>query len=165
MDNCTPSRIDRHVRELLLKLGSPGAPQYVPVIPESYAKVNECLEAVSEKIRRADGDIAFGWCIWKTPLMTEAEFHAVWKSPSGELIDATPKEPPEERILFVGHGRNLWLDAANVDNVRINNTGSPIVDDLILVNEAIFAIANRGDLCQHQSRGRLSRNHSLSDRA
>jgi len=149
VDNCTPSSIDRHVGELLLKLGSSGAPQYVLVAPESYGSVDECLDAVSEKIRRDGGNIVFGWCIWKTPMITEAEFHAVWKSPSGDLIDVTPKEPPEQRILFVTHDRNLWLDVANVDNVRINNTGSPLVDDFILVNEAIFAIANKGDRSQH----------------
>jgi hypothetical protein len=145
MDNMTPSRIGRCVKELLLRLGLNLEPVYVPVATEVNARVNECLDAVTEKVNTSGGTIEYGWNIWKAPLLTEAEFHAVWKSPAGTLIDVTPKEPPEERILFVPDGRNLWADRKNVDNIRVNNTGSPIVDDFISICEAMFGIRNKGD--------------------
>jgi hypothetical protein len=43
-----------------------------------------------------------GWTIWEWPsTMIEAEFHAVWRSPAGELIDVSPKGQGESVILFV----------------------------------------------------------------
>lgn len=55
-----------------------------------------------EKVRHDGGAIVFGWTIWEWPkVMLTAEFHAVWESPDGDLIDITPKPQRETSIIFV----------------------------------------------------------------
>jgi hypothetical protein len=88
------------------------------------------------------GDIIYGWQIWKGELRCEAEFHAVWRTISGDLIDITPKGFPIERILFVQDDR-VQYKGAQVDNIRINCTSNVLVNDFIDVRKALFRIMNK----------------------
>jgi len=138
-----PQRIDRRVKYLLSKLSSIHPPVYIPVSPELYARVNDCFVAMRQKVDRDGGTIVCGWQIWQTPLITEAEYHAVWRSPEGILLDITPKMVHVKNILFV-EDDTIEYDGSQVDNIRINNTSNTLVDDLISVNEALFYIMNKG---------------------
>lgn len=88
----TPVEIDDDVKKLISTVCPDSRPIYLPVEPESYAQVNECFPAVAEKIKRDGGSRVIGWQIWKTNIIVEAEFHALWESPQGELKDITPNQ-------------------------------------------------------------------------
>jgi hypothetical protein len=60
-----------------------------------------CHLNVAHRVKRHGGERVFGWMIWTGPMFTEGEFHSVWRSPDGELMDITPRVDGEEFILFV----------------------------------------------------------------
>lgn len=99
-DETTPASIT-HVEEIFAQeLG--GKPQFVPVVEDRYGLYGWCSDGVIEKIKHDGGLIRFGWTIWEWPgIFLTAEFHAVWGSPNGNLVDITPKPQGETRILFV----------------------------------------------------------------
>ena len=75
---------------------------YVPVRPAKWAVAEYCTANVVAKVKVAEGQPVAGWCIWYAPGdLIEGEYHCVWKSPTGELIDLTPKPDGERQILFV----------------------------------------------------------------
>lgn len=139
----TPEKIDHDINRLISQLKSTEQPVYVPHRPAQHAQINECFPAVAEMVSTNKGSMCLGWQIWKTSLLVEAEFHAVWRSPEGELIDITPKPIALQKILFLPMPLATY-DGAQVDNVRLNATGNNIVDDFILVHEVIFKIENKG---------------------
>lgn len=139
-----PEKTDKKVNILLKKIKSDHEPVYVPVHPERYAQINQCIPAVERKVKNDNGEIVYGWQILKTRLICEAVFHAVWKSPLGELIDITPKQCIVDNILFVPDDK-IHYDGCQIDNIRLNNTSNILVDDLIYINEALFMIMNKGE--------------------
>lgn len=140
----TPHDINDNVRALLKKMGSKETPVYIETIPEAFAQVGECFPSVIQKIELSGGSAVYGWQIWQGDFLIEAEFHAVWKSESGELFDITPKAIPSiNRILFVPDSKRKY-DGKQVDNVRLNITENSLVNDLIKVSEDAFALLNKG---------------------
>lgn len=78
-------------------------PVYLPVQKDRNGMYGFCNIGVLEKIKVDGGAIRFGWIIWEYPrAYLTAEFHAVWVSATGELIDITPKPDGETRIVFAG---------------------------------------------------------------
>lgn len=139
-----PEEINSDVIKLVQLLGIRNEPIYLDVTPEPYSKVIECFPNVDEKISRDGGAHCYGWQIWKTEILIEAEFHAVWKSPDGELRDITPKQIPIPRILFLPDPEATY-SGCQIDNVRINTTQNRLVDDFIELSEAIFRFENKGE--------------------
>ena len=75
---------------------------YIPISPEaSNYQVGLCYDNVAQKIEKDGGYAIPGWCIWKSPVLLEAEHHYVWMSPEGNIFDITPKSDNGEYILFV----------------------------------------------------------------
>lgn len=60
-----------------------------------------CHLNVAHRVKHHGGQRVFGWMIWTGPMFTEGEFHSVWRSPSGDLVDVTPRRDGEEFVLFV----------------------------------------------------------------
>jgi hypothetical protein len=59
-----------------------------------------------------------GWAIWEWPkVLIEAEFHCIWESPGGELLDITPKDSPLDKILFLPDPKRKY-GGVQVDNIR-----------------------------------------------
>ncbi len=144
MDIFVPERINRKIRYYANKIVANPVIKYIPVIPEPFANVNECFPNVKDKIRRNNGKMLIGWQIWETPILLEAEFHAIWQSPNNEEIDITPKLFNLNRILFVEDNDSNHT-GIQVNNIRFNTTGNPLVDDFILLNDALFKIQNKRD--------------------
>lgn len=93
-----------------------------------------------------------GWLIWIMPgvMMIEAEFHSVWVSPTGEMIDITPKAQGENKILFLPD-KKLKYKGFQINNMRLNISPKiRLVDDLILMFDTNFRLQNEGDLA-HQN--------------
>ena len=158
--NMMPEENDPHIKDMIAEIRRsnggilPDAvPIVVPVNPESYAEMNACFPSVKEKINRDGGDMLLGWTLRNESFLMSAEFHAVWKSPRGELLDVTPKgilNPcgenlsfPVDKILFVP-APHAKYEERQVANVNLNISGNPLVDDFIDCVHHVFDIMNRG---------------------
>lgn len=141
----TPLENTRAVRRLIERVVPGGEAIYLTVQPETDAIVNECFPNVEAKIARAGGRMLCGWQLWEWPhVLVEAEFHAVWLSPKGEMVDITPKPHGETKILFVPHERCRYNGIA-VDNVRMPLRDDQLIRHFIRVSEAIVRVMNRGE--------------------
>lgn len=121
----------KYINELIAKIGSDSKEVLVPVIVESYAEPANCFPNVAEKVKRDKGSIMYGWSVLLGQFLVEAERHAVWKSPQGELIDITPSTSGMLTTLFIPE--DLIYTGQFIDNVRINSTANKVVDDWINV--------------------------------
>ena len=96
-----PDRIDDATSAFCATL-SPIPPVYVPVRPVPEAKWIHCFDNSVAQASREGGAAVYGWAVWHWPgRWFEAEHHAVWRSPAGELVDVTPQTGEPERVLFV----------------------------------------------------------------
>jgi len=101
--------------------------------------------AVRNQIEAHGGSVCYGWQIWEWPnVLINAEFHAVWKDPSGSLVDITPKPPPIQRILFLPDPTREY-DGRQVNNVRRPLRNDPAIKRFIKDCDREFEISNRGD--------------------
>lgn len=79
-----------------------GAPTFVDVRPRPDSECDDCPEDVRRQVEESGGKAICGWAVWERPgayLFTE--FHMVWESPSGELVDVSAKVDGETLTLFV----------------------------------------------------------------
>ena len=69
------------------------------------AESGNCTLNAMVKVKLSSGKVQHGWIFWqdKSPNynFTEAEFHTVWKSPGGQLVDVTPRKDKERELLFI----------------------------------------------------------------
>lgn len=138
-----PTKITEEIKLLLSKIGSKAEPVFVICRPSPNAPRNECFRLVEDKIKTEGGERVLGWQIWQGQLLVEAEFHAVWKTPMGELLDITPKPLPVDKIFFVADPRTKY-EGKQINNIRINTTDNQLVDEFISIHEAVFRIENKG---------------------
>jgi len=97
-----PDRIDDQILEFCARLCPDSEPQFVHVKPDARAKLLDCHPNVAAKVKRDGGRHVFGWQISVAPhIFLEAQFHSVWKSPAGRLVDITMEEAGHSRILFL----------------------------------------------------------------
>lgn len=132
----SPLVVDRHVSALLDKMKVDFEPEIVPVKIEAYAKPRNCYINVDEKVLRDGGSVHYGWIIWKSKILCEAERHAVWENEFGDLIDITPQEEVADKVMFVSDNDFIY-SGQSVDNIRLNITNNPVVDDFIYLCELI----------------------------
>jgi hypothetical protein len=145
MQTSTPKEITKHIRQLIAKVAPGREAMYLPVRPNDGAKVSECFPNVEAKIFQAGGRMLCGWQIWEWPhILVEAEFHAVWVSPEGDLAEITPKQHGEETILFVPDPSLTYTGFAK-DNVRLAVRDDLLVQHFIRVSEEIVKVMNRGE--------------------
>lgn len=135
-----PAKDDVFVIRILDKLKVEFEPELVPIQPEPYAKSLNCFPNVEEKVKRDGGRIHYGWAIHKTTILCEAERHAVWENEQEELVDITPTEMLVKHTLFVSDTEGFEYTGQDTDNVRINITGNPVVNDFIRVSETLSKI-------------------------
>lgn len=140
----TPDSITDDIRYLVSKLGRTDGLGFLVCQPDPEAMINECFPSVDKKILKSGGRRILGWQIWETPIILQAEFHAVWESPDGCLIDITPKPIPLSRILFV-IDNGAKYEGKQVNSIRHNITSNKLVDGFIKVCDAVFSIENAGD--------------------
>jgi hypothetical protein len=118
---------------------------------------NECFSIVPEYIEKYGGSQVIGWAIWEWPgVLLEAEFHCVWKSPNGELIDISPKDLvgisdisflPDLEAKYIGH--------------QVNNKMRPLNDSFLVrrfieAKKRLFLELNKGDLAGYHGEVELS---------
>lgn len=134
----TPKAITPGVLALCRDIASGATPEFVSVRTEPYAEANECFAAVAKKVAADGGSIQHGWTIWQFgDWMAEGEFHAVWRSPQGELVDISPKPAGETSILFLPDPK-LTYRGQRRDNWRRPLVQSQLIDDYITVARKFF---------------------------
>jgi len=139
----TPALLDPAVRRLIEAVTPGGRATYLQVRPEAGATVNGCFSNVRAKCARDGGRMLCGWQLWEWPrVLVEAEFHAVWLSPRGDMVEITPKPQGETSILFVPDERHGY-DGTVVDNVRIALQDDQLVQHFIRVSRAIVQVMAR----------------------
>ena len=118
MNPTTPTTISDAIRAFCEDIDSTQESVYVPVRPVPQARINSCFGSVRDYISQYGGGIQYGWIIWELPnVFLEAEFHAIWVSPSGELVDITPKIDNEDTILFLPDSKRVY-EYRLVENLR-----------------------------------------------
>jgi hypothetical protein len=141
----TPAEVTPAVLKLCRKLGSCERPVYVSVQPAADAAVKDCFINVQRRIEQAGGAIEHGWAIWEWPgVLIEAEFHAVWISPTGGRIDVSPRAHGEQWILFSADAKRTFQGKL-VDNERLALRDDPLVRDFIALAHKRTVVMNRGD--------------------
>ncbi len=147
----TPAEITAGLRALIGHLVSDGLPVYVNVQPIVDAQANECFPLVEQQTQQDGGQTVFGWSLWELPaLFVEAEFHAVWKQPTGELLDVTPKNHATSKILFLPDPSRRY-EGRQINNVRRALRTSPTLDAYLATFNAEFELMNRGERAwQHE---------------
>ena len=142
--NFLPAPTDVDVKAAIKALGIRNDPIYVEVVPDNEAVYGNCFVNVFEKVKREKGKIIYGWHFCKHEYMVEAEFHGIWKSPVGQLLDVTPPfHPTLTQSLFVVDDVRTF-EGRQIDNFRLNITENVLVDDIIEVERARFRFMNKG---------------------
>ncbi|HBA71676.1 MAG TPA: hypothetical protein DER40_02350 [Geobacter sp.] len=54
--------------------------------------------------------IIYGWSISEyTKIFLQAQFHGIWKAPSGNLVDITPGEFSHDKVLFLEDHHRIYI--------------------------------------------------------
>ena len=120
-------------------------PVWLPVRPASGARAMDCFSVVEARVRAHGGQSVTGWQLWEwPPFYLEAEFHAVWRSPNGQLIDLTPKEIPVHTILFLEDPTRPY-GGRRRRNEMCALSGNPVIGDFIEACNEAESIVDLGD--------------------
>ncbi|MEG6512513.1 SEC-C metal-binding domain-containing protein [Desulforamulus ruminis] len=131
----TPRVITPEIRELCRSI-SEHEPAFVAVNVDPDSLINECFHNVDTYIEKHGGQRVLGRSIWhRANVLIEAEAHAIWKSPTGEMFDITPHTNNETSILFLVDHQMTYSENC-IPNIRKALTSSPLVAEFIgLFNE------------------------------
>jgi hypothetical protein len=132
------------IRSLCRELVPDGELRFVTLRPLAGADPGDCFPVVLGQVEREGGVVCHGWRIWEMPsVFVEAEFHAVWRSPQGELLDVTPVPMNGDRILFVPDPTRVY-EGRQMDNVRRALTDNAAIHDFFRACGDSFELMNRG---------------------
>ena len=126
-----PQKITKQVLAFCERLVPGTSPLYVPVRPFQSAKYLECFQNVLDKIQAAGGTSVLGWEISEVEgIYLEAQFHAVWRGQDGSLVDVTPEEYRQDRILFLEDPHRTHI-GTRVPNERFSQGNRELVQRLL----------------------------------
>jgi hypothetical protein len=141
----TPAELSPALVSLCQEIVPGGTPIYVDVHPVQGQPSNECFPIVEDRVRREGGGAVCGWSLWEMPtVFIEAEFHAVWRSPSNELFDIAMKKRPTQRILFLADPRRRY-EGHQINNIRKPLNRHPAVVGFLNTFDEEFDLMNRGE--------------------
>lgn len=141
MFTTTPRSVTASVSKFCHTIRSDVPPVDVPVRPIYGEKLDDCVDVVARKVDRDGGSAQLGWTIWEFPYTwLEAEFHAVWVSPAGELVDVSPKASGEKRILFLADDDLTYTPGEKAPSNRMFK-----LREHKLIDEAIDLLAKRNE--------------------
>lgn len=141
----TPYSKSNSVKALLNKINANTQPIYVKNLPNHMDIENECFPLVDEYISRHGGERILGWAIWELPgLFIEAEFHAIWKTPVGELMDLNYRPLKTEKILFLPDYEIVY-EGYQKNNIRLALSNNPAVIDFLKAHDKMFEFMNKGE--------------------
>lgn len=133
-----------HVLEFCSAVVPSTTPKCVPCRPLPDKSFDDCFPVVAEQVADRGESLIIGWAIWELPgVFIEAEFHAVWQSPEGELIDIVPRTRPFTDIAFVPDASRQY-ENRQVDNVRKQLVIDNDVKRFLFLRQRRFDILNAG---------------------
>lgn len=90
-----------------------GTPEHIAYqnLDPRYAPA-QCHITVRHRVETVGGSRVHGWAFWQFDDAIYAEFHSVWQSPNGDLIDLTPPRDGGSQVLFL---RDPTLSIESVD--------------------------------------------------
>jgi hypothetical protein len=136
----TPAAISRPILKLCKEVAGNAEARFIPVRTGSQAPALSAFDAVALKIDQEGGSLQPGWAVWEfADALIEAEFHAVWRSPEGELVDIAARPGGEQTILFVEDARRSASGAA-VDSERRALRRDPLIEDFITLGRKQFLL-------------------------
>lgn len=141
----TPASLTEMLKMLCTDLNPVDPPLWVDVVPESWARENECFPNVQKKITQDGGSYVNGWAIWQwANMLITAEAHSIWRNPDGALVDITPHNYGEKTILFVPDAK-VKFEGIIIPSKRAPMTTSPKINYLIgLLNERDYMLEQSG---------------------
>jgi len=141
--NFLPDQNNENILRAIAALGLKEKPIYVDITPDKDAVHGNCFLNVLKKVESTKGEMVLGWQFAEYSFMIEAEFHAVWKTPEGDLVDITPGvDPSAKKILFVTDKQKKF-NGSRTNNFRFNTTGNPLIDDMIEIDHAKFRLEDK----------------------
>jgi hypothetical protein len=146
-DNMTgpPGDIFPYVADFCRSIAPDSIPFFIDVTAEAADAPVDCVGNVRRRIAAHGGEEVLGWKIWEWyGVMIEAEFHMMWRSPDGRLIDVTPNFVPFDRVLFLPDPALMYAEQ-QVNNIRNPLSSDPRVREFIAAADQIFAINNDGE--------------------
>lgn len=153
----TPKKIDDSIKKFCNSIQPNHSPTFVDFFEVPKCKEGECFYNVQEMVKHNGGEIIYGWTVWSWPnVYMEAEHHAVWRNPGGQLLDVTPKVHSEKIVLFLPDPLRSYDFATEkrLDNIRSSLTQDPLVSQFLQLSGEVTA------LIEKNSTGRLA---SLGD--
>ena len=138
--------LDKHVSDFIATLNPNAAPVRLPYTDTGDGYVaGQCHVNVSHRIRKHKGERVIGWMIWQNGQFVESECHSVWRDPSGQLIDITPRPDKEIEVLFVADPSlrarmNPDFSGCRVPCNRTNNPRLPFVFNSMPQREATVEV-------------------------
>jgi hypothetical protein len=144
MVNCTtPGEVTHEIRDFCRSIDPTASPCFVDVKPAPDALPRNCFYNTKGYVAQCGGSVQYGWIIWEAPsVLLEAEFHAVWRDPEGKLLDVTPKEDGETRIVFLPDRTRVWGKEL-IPNIRRVLNDSPECRKMLERADALFEIRKR----------------------
>jgi hypothetical protein len=101
----TPDIEAPHVRDFSARLCDSPI-YYIPVNPPIGAEENWCERNVLEVVRKFGGEAVYGWHVSEWPgIYISGRHHVVWRSPDGQMIDATPHGMGFHHVAFIDDAR------------------------------------------------------------
>lgn len=139
MNTTTPNPKDRHVAEFINSVVTGGRGLTMKIVPQEGAEPLDCFGNVRRAADQHGGEIVFGWTIWEWPgVYIEAEHHAVWRKPDGELADITPAQDGEETRVFVADPEATYdfeNEGERRDNIRKALSKDPNIAEFFRYSE------------------------------
>lgn len=107
MRTTTPKAITPALLELAAKVGC-DPPAFVEISAMPNAQPAHCHPNCASIVKERGGKVVYGWAFWEHPKYLQAEFHSVWQTDDGKLIDITP-DPDEatQRLFGIDHVRKF----------------------------------------------------------
>lgn len=141
----TPRNVTDAITTLCNAIHPTVEPYFVQCYPFPGTALNECFPNVNSVISTVGGEAITGWAIWQwANIMVEAEAHAIWKSPDGQLVDITPHNNNENQILFLPDD-TVTYKGTPIPSHRLALTDSPLVAELIALSNQKDQIAATSD--------------------
>lgn len=140
-----PKIIDKEIERFCKKINYKKKPIYIDIRPANNAIIDECFINVDKFIKDNGGSCVNGWVIWLHPhCLLEAEFHAIYKDETGNLIDVTPHKGNISQILFL-EDDSLRYEGYSINNIRKNLSHSKLIDECIDAWNKLYEILNTGE--------------------
>ena len=139
-----PNKDKPHVGEFCREINDAAEPVYLDAPAEQHG-VRDCFINVEKRMAESGGSVQYGWRIWEWfNTMIEGEFHAVWVSPDGTLIDVTPGNGSDQRTLFLPDPTREY-EGRQVNNIRKALFTNDFLAEFIALADEKFAIVNKGE--------------------